>query len=589
MGRQLSDGEKIWAAFPKTPNRRSLRGGGRQLQGVNLDGSDHRRIGFSGGETEDVVESRAMAGIIGGDAYLWTAANLYRIARDTTQADLQLTLIGDHGLGDVTAAAYWPAAQRFIVCSEDRLLFYDPTDRSTEPVLSATLPSTRGLFVAGGQLYAVGETSIARFDSATLVAPAAKTMTTRDRWEIRLRGRKDHALVERLSPDAIIDAEFNWRMTTSATGELRISATEIDPDLLDELAYPSTTMGGLEVEFYREHASGVDQFLGIVGSLSFLRGRTDNVSRLNVGDVINSVWVLGDRQVINGVEQRLLVEVGDDRLIEARGIHQGTPIDARGATTTGELQAVGRADMERHLRRLRVDDDVDFEHSPRIDEIIIYLDDPFVYFDHRYSDPGTEAAHAYGGATAGDYIANMVIAELQTAPAPGERDLRLDAQLTWQRRSEGNAFNVPYSRTRLLTILEQAVLAGDLVLHYELDPTTSDLTMTAQRERDRTVGSDRIVLVDGGETIDADSILPGDRVERELVVGAHAVGASRLMELSTLLTSSYGGSGVPVSQRQIRIDNRRGVHVRLSTGDFAQRELDIERHIIDLSSAARNT
>ena len=280
--------------------------------------------------------------------------------------------------------------------------------------------------------------------------------------------------------------------------------------------------------------------------------------------------------------------MGDDRLIEARGIHQGTPIDARGATTTGELQAVGRADMERHLRRLRVDDDVDFEHSPRIDEIIIYLDDPFVY-----STTATPTRHGGGARLRRRNGGGLHRKYGRRGVADRARARRarpaLDAQLTWQRRSEGNAFNVPYSRTRLLTILEQAVLAGDLVLHYELDPTTSDLTMTAQRERDRTVGSDRIVLVDGGETIDADSILPGDRVERELVVGAHAVGASRLMGLSTLLASSYGGSGVPVSQRQIRIDNRRGVHVRLSTGDFAQRELDIERHIIDLSSAARNT
>ena len=140
-----------------------------------------------------------MAGIAGGAAYLWTAANLYSIARDTAAATCTSPSSAITASGDVTAAAYWPAAQRFIVCSEDRLLFYDPTDRSTEPVLSATLPSTRGLFVADGRLYAVGETSIARFDSATLVAPAAKTMTTRDRWEIRLRGRKDHALVERLS------------------------------------------------------------------------------------------------------------------------------------------------------------------------------------------------------------------------------------------------------------------------------------------------------------------------------------------------------------------------------------------------------
>ena len=597
-----SDGEKIWAAFPKTPNRRSLRGGGRQLQGVNLDGSDHRRIGFSGGATEDVVESRAMAGIIGGDAYLWTAANLYRIARDTTQADLQLTLIGDHGLGDVTAAAYWPSAQRFIVCANDRLLFFDPTDRSTEPVLSATLPSTRGLFVAGGQLYAVGETSIARFDSATLVAPSAQQIIEQDRWEIRLRARKGHEILALLTPNEIVDAEFNWRMTTMASGRLQVAATVLDPDLLNEMAYPSEAMGGVDVEFYREHRLGTDQFLGVVSTMNFLRGPTDNISSLNVGNIVNSIWVLGDRLTgTGGAECRTIAEVGDDFLIAARGIHQGVPLDARGATTRGELEAVGRAEMERQLRRLKVDDDVDFERSQRIDRISIYLDDPFVYFDRRYSNPGTEEARAYGGATAGDYVAAMVQAELQTPPfnLANERDLRLDAQMTWRRASVGNSFNVPYPRTRLLNILEQAALAGGLVLRYKIDPQTNELMMTTQTIRDRTVGADRIVLVDGGEAVDPDSVLPGDRVERELVVGERVIGGTARSQLRStvggcsegaaaeLLSSSFGDAGVLVLQRQILIDGQRGLQAKLSTGDITQSRLDVERAVIDLSNTAR--
>ena len=424
----------------------------------------------------------------------------------------------------------------------------------------------------------------------------------RDNWEIRLRGRKRHEELARLTPNEIVDAEFNWRMTTMASGRLQVAATVIDPDLLDEMAYPSEAVGGVDVEFYREHELGTDQFLGVVSSLNFLRGPTDNISSLNVGNIVNSVWVLGDRLTgTGGAECRSIAEVGDDFLIAARGIHQGLPIDARGATLRGELESIGRAELERQLRRLKVDDDVDFERSQRVDRINIYLDDPFVYFDRRFSNPGTEEARAYGGITAGDYIAAMVRAELQTAPADAdnERDLRVDAQLAWDAHSGGASFNVAYPRTRLLQILEQATLAGGLQLKYQLQPDDNQLRLTTRPIRDRTTGNLRIVLVDGGESVDPDSVLPGDRVERELVVGRRAVGGSvQTLLRSTvggcssgtaneLLSSAFADAGVLVVQRQIRIDGQRGLQVKLSTGTIALEGADVERRILDLSNTAR--
>ena len=597
---------RIYAAFPKTGGG-NLRGGGRQVHSnLATNGADAGRRSIMGGELTDIVESRAMAGIIGGPAYLWTATNLYSIARDNTSGDLHVTLVGDHGLGRVTAAAYWPASQRFIVCARDKLFFFDPATREAEPVLSATPAGTRSLFVKDNRLYALAaDVQLARFDSATIAPYTAQQVVERDRWEIRFRERKSHEIRAILTPNEIVEAEFNWRATTSASGRVQVSADVLDPDLLDEAAYPSAAAGGLDVELFREHPLGTDQYLGIVSSMNFLRGPTTNVSTLVVGDIINSVWVLGERATgTGGAECRRIAEVGDPFLIEARGIHQGIPIDARGSSLGPELEARGRAEMERHLRKLKVDDDVDFTRSQRIDRIDFYLDDPWTYFDRRYSDPGTEEARSYGGPTAGDYIANMVREELELNP-PGfdrnrQRDLTLDAQFIWERRSIGASFNVRYVRTRLLEILEQAVLAGNLVLAYEVD-NENQLRMRVQPIRDRTL-VDVIRLVDGGETVDPDSVYPGDRVERELVVGQRAVGSGSAGmitatdvrgqcgasgSVSEAFTSADPQAGVLVLQRQIRIDGQRGLQVKLSTGDIALEQQDVQRAFVGLSNAAR--
>ena len=402
-------------------------------------------------------------------------------------------------------------------------------------------------------------------------------MPGRDNWEIRLRGRKRHEELARLTPNEIVDAEFNWRMTTMASGRLQVAATVIDPDLLDEMAYPSEAIGGVDVEFYREHELGTDQFLGVVSSLNFLRGATDNISSLNVGSVVNRVCVLGAHPAPD--QPRLIVAVEDAELIKVRGLHEGLPYDAREQTTLAALRAVGNVELDRHLHRLRVDETVDFRNTSRIDRIDIYLDDPFVYFDRRYSTPGAAEARSYGGVSASEYIANLYAAEVRGA-AP---HLALDAQAEWERSTIGAAFDVAYPRTRLLRILEQAVIAGGLCLRYRLHPDTDQLTFSVDRGRDRRVEEDRVVLAEGA-AIDQNGIYPGDRVERTLRIGERAVGGAQRARLSSRLDLD---SSVVVRQRQIRIGARRGLEVRLSTGDITVEQTDVARRIADLSNTAR--
>ena len=110
-GTAPATGISSFALFPKTPNGLRLRGNGRQLERVNAaTGAYIGRSGITGGETADIVESRALAAVEGGDAWLWTVANLYRIPRDTSASGLTAVLVGGHRLSGVTAAAWWPAA-----------------------------------------------------------------------------------------------------------------------------------------------------------------------------------------------------------------------------------------------------------------------------------------------------------------------------------------------------------------------------------------------------------------------------------------------------------------------------------------------
>lgn len=601
-----SHGETIFAAFPKTPNRMNLRGGGRQIQRVNLDGSDGGRTGFSGGETSDVVESKAMAGIQGGDAYLWTASNLYRIARNTADGELNLTLVGPHGVRGITAAAYWPAQQRFIICVRDRLFFYDPADRSAQEIRSATPVGTRGLFVAGGRLYAVAERSLARFDNATLVPLTAQAVIETDRWEWRLRSRKTHEILATLADEELVEGRFTWNATEMGGGELVLAADEFverNAEWLNEMAFPSADIGGVDIELYRE-APGLsrpDQGLGVVKQIRLQRGATTNISTINVGDIENNYIVLGGRTTgSGGAECRLIEEVGDPFLIAARGLHDGTPVDARGELRRSGLQSLGRARVERSLRRLKVDENVDFNRSQRVDRIYIYFDDPWTYLKRRYSNPGLDDAKSYGGLTAGDYIGNMVRDELRLNPPGFNPQRHLDRRLdvVWEAvfPSIGNRFDVEYVRTRLLRILEDACFAGGVILDYRLG-TTNVLMLGVRQIRDRSFGEGRVVLVDGRESIDPDSVLPGDRVERELLVGDIAVGGAGEREIrsfsvpsncgeadaAAILSSPSADAGILITSRQVAFDGNRGIQTKLGSGFRGNRE----EQLLDLGNAAR--
>ena len=579
----------------------------------------------SDAEWDDDIRNNARA-LASDNVTMWllTDSYLYSFAGSPNDpSNIVVTRLGRHGLrmpASTTAetgrqlvpggaAAYSTDLSGIIVGAADGLYLLDPATLGTTALATSIPEGLVSLTFHNGELLGLTPSRLARFDRASLRSRAAQVQRLTENWQVRLRQRKNHQIEHILTPDQVVEAEFNWRMTSSAEGRVRLATDTISPDVLDEIAAPSNDVGGFDVEFFLEHGSGVDQFLGIVDAINFYRGYTADISTVNVGSIINSIWVLGSRIAgEGGAECRQIAEVGDDFLIAARGIHQGVPIDGRGADRLPDLESIGRAYIEREVRKLKTDETVDFARAQRVDRMDLFLRDPWHYFERRYSNPGTAESRPYGGASAGEYIYNMAENELRFTPANFNPERQRDLTLTgngvrWAfvRRDIGLPFNVPYPRTNMLVILEQACLAGGIGLHYELDPTDDLLVMTVRNVRNRTIGSDRISLIDGGEAINPDSVLVGDRVERDLVVNDHVVGSGAASRVSTTtvdtpcasgetasgLSEADLESGTLVLQKRITLDGQVGRRTKLSSGDITEARLDLFRDIRNLSNTAR--
>ena len=599
----------IYQNLPRTSGGR-FRGSGTRIDrwNINANGGIDAKIqtGFTSGvgaTEEDLREAQAAASD-GTNAWLFTTTKFY------TVADVTATLVGDHNLTDVKGAAYWHSAQRIIVIANNKLLFFDPVTMETEDVVSEAPADIRSLTVHNRRLYGVTANRLIRFDTPTVRTAIIQRDIEERRFEVRFRQRKTNEIMQVIPPDVIEEAEFNWDMTRCGHGRMRVAAELIDFDVLQEAAKPSAAIGGVNVEYYGVHPQGEDTYLGSVSSINFMRGASTNVSIVNVGNVGNSIWVLGKEGTgLGGAECRRIVEVGDEFLIAARGIHQMNPKDERGSTDPAELQNIGNAELNFERRKLIVDERVDFTRSQRIDRVDFYLRDPLYYFEKRFSDPGQEEVSRYGGSNAGEFISNMVNQELATTPAGFDparhRNLTLTNDLggnwEWIRRSVGSPFYNSYTRTRLSRILEQALLGGGLSFYYEVDPDTNKLYLSVKRIVDKTMGDNRVVLTDAGESINPDAVDPGDRVEREFVVGNRALstavgGSISATELTSLcgdtgtrqLTAEDLSQGVTIQTIRVIIDHK-GIRKEIGTDPTYLSREEQRLDILDLSLTARTS
>ena len=171
-----SEGRTIFATFPTTSGGRP-RGGGRQVERFDPANGGYRgRTGLSGGITEDLWTSRAMAGVHGSVAYLWTEDNFYVIVRNTSSGELHLKLRGAHGLADVQAAVWHTGLnpRRLVVYAGGALRTFNPTTRTSE-FYRAAPRGLRSLFMHNGDLMGLTADSLIVFDELEQRQPTRAT------------------------------------------------------------------------------------------------------------------------------------------------------------------------------------------------------------------------------------------------------------------------------------------------------------------------------------------------------------------------------------------------------------------------------
>ena len=443
--------------------------------------------------------------------------------------DYTLTHVTAHGLSDLKAAAYWDgklvaADAQGRIWALDTTTYVASLDPQDAPLNLRSLNTD-----PDGNLWGVTSNLIAEFDPEPTERPAEDETV-----EWRFRERKTHNIVEVFGSDNDVVREFScdWRWQEAGQGELLLSADTLPRELaLGLLGWSAEYDGGLEVEFWRRHRFGTNQFVGIVDKINLERTGTPDVTIVSVGGSLNFVTVLGARTAgTGGAECRVPAEARDPNSIDLTGLHEMPPISHNVATDRGTLEAIGRARLKEQSRR-DVLDSVEFTRSPRIDQLRVYLTDPIGYLARRYSTPGENEALSYGGRNAAEYVDNLLRTELEVHDSSRSRYNKTlgggDGVLWARGGNEGSdaGFNVPYPRTQLSRICTDAMLAGEIGWRYWIDLNDNVLYIGTERQRDRTADTDDPVLqVDSGEGYDPDLVDQGDLITRQLILADRSLG-----------------------------------------------------------------
>ena len=509
------DGLRIYAAFPRSGREIGttgrLRGGGRQLH-TNLatDGADAGRRNWRGGETDDVVNSRAAAAIIGGVGYMWTTVNLYRIDRDSTNGDPLLTLIGPHGLTDIGAAAYFDG--QFIVFASGELRTFDVADQSSEYYGPAPA-DLRNLYVQAGVLHGLSRRHLITFEQSA-VSAALGQRARREEVQVIVRDRKTLRPLENgfIDQHAYRRAVINFGWQTVGTGRIEFRANAMRENVAQALV-DGTALVEVRREFLNTEGERVDQqYLGLVRHARLQKTSRDH-DLFSVGDRRNVIIVLGGEGQGTGEEGcRRVYRVIDRHDIDTLGIHEEF-YDQRQADSASAMQTAGAARL-REWQNQDVESRTD--HSEVGTDIILHvgLADIWDYAARRIVDTAGEQNVTVGGATAGAYIRNLLFREFIVGGELGYRSVEAPFVVTEASAGVGVAVEHPIRWETCMDVITLICRAADVGLNYRLDDL-GRLEYSVVPGRDRLGGEDRLVVSDAFARADLDLRI-GDRFHREV-------------------------------------------------------------------------
>ena len=388
----------------------------------------------------------------------------------------------------------------------------------------------------------------------------------------------------RVVANGIVQPSWFSRMFSSkraqgaAFGRLELIANTIPDGIMQHLI-----SGRAEIVHDRRFIDADDnirteQFVYLVDRVVVASTERDEQT-FHVGDIANEAIVLGPQTVgIGGAACRTTFRAFSSKHQATHALNEDFR-DGRQNETEAGAQQLANA-IVRRAQQAKVERVTDPLTQGEDTQIHIYLEDVWAYTARRYvdSDVSESGSVFYGGNTAGEYIGNLLVAELARAPIERRR-LRSPFSV------DASAVGLPVSYTPRWERLSQALRVAceigtgpealdrvPIILDYEIDTEDRVLVFKVRQGRDRRSGTDRVHLSDPFVGNDVD-VRPGDLVKHSAWLPGQ--------------TTSFSQSDEICMQRDVIVEPGEQTTVRADTGVERPDAREWIERTVDLMQQAR--
>ena len=323
-----------------------------------------------------------------------------------------------------------------------------------------------------------------------------------ERFEYQILDRRTHQPLEGgvLAPDQVASYTMTKQWHATGSGRIVLPVQHLPNNVLNALI-----KGTAEVRMYIESldkngAVQTEDFIGLPDRVS-IQYAVDNVVTHNVFNRKNFIIILGGG---NNTESRIVDRIVNASSIADVGVNE-RKLDQRQSAYSASTINSGLAEINKTSRRsiaVSVADDTGSENAGMV---TVHMRDPKVYFDRRVIRSDGVRYTNYGGATAGEYIYNLIQNEVLTTH--GQRPA-IDASIRIQNQQIGQFVSREQTWENLGQAIRDSLEISKLGMRYAL--VDGAIEYEVHTIRDRTFGENKLIV--NNVFIERNDIQPGDLV-----------------------------------------------------------------------------
>lgn len=325
-------------------------------------------------------------------------------------------------------------------------------------------------------------------------------MTTRIEYQIL--DRRTHRPLDggTLAPEQVASFSMTKQWHGTGSGQIVLPAKHVPNNVLSGLIE-----GTAEVSAYLERVASdgsieSEDFIGLPDRVD-IQYAVDSVVTHNVFNRKNFIIILGSG---NATESRIVDRIVDEGSIARVGVNE-RKLDQRQSAFSASTINAGLAEINKTSRRsiaINVAEDTGSENAGMV---VVHLRDPMVYFDRRIIRSDGVRYTNYGGATAAEYIYNLIQNEVLTTH--GDRPA-IDASIRVKNQQLGQFVSREQTWTNLGQSIRESLELAKLGMRYTLNDGAIEFEFYPVR--DRTIGENKLIV--NNVFIDRNDIQPGDIV-----------------------------------------------------------------------------